>query len=236
MWVSRKIKYLRKLTHKTYSGICQTEIKIMFFFPYLIIHWQNKLAKAMKMRKPPGTLGLKKFGSGKLWIKKVWAPNIFFNVLTFFTIFSHFLTIFNNFWPCLTIFYHFWQLLPYSKLLTIFEHLFTMFGKNWKLTKQLKKKLIFLKHLLTIFAIFLPFWTLFFTIFEHFWQFLNMLTILEHFWPYLNILAIIDHFWQFFTILPFLPNPTKDPNLTNDTGSAFFNFLCITNLRTDWHG
>ena len=30
----------------------------------------NKLAKARKMRKPPGTLGLKKFGPGKIWVKK----------------------------------------------------------------------------------------------------------------------------------------------------------------------
>ena len=30
----------------------------------------NKLAKARKMRKPPGTLGLKKFGPGKFWVKK----------------------------------------------------------------------------------------------------------------------------------------------------------------------
>ena len=36
----------------------------------------NKLAKARKMRKPPGTLGLKKFGPGKLWVKKVWAQNV----------------------------------------------------------------------------------------------------------------------------------------------------------------
>ena len=32
--------------------------------------FQNKLAKARKMRKPPGTLGLKKFGLGNLWSKK----------------------------------------------------------------------------------------------------------------------------------------------------------------------
>ena len=29
------------------------------------------------MRKPPGALGLKKFGSGKLRVGKVWAYNIF---------------------------------------------------------------------------------------------------------------------------------------------------------------
>ena len=35
----------------------------------------NKLAKARKMRKPPGTLGLKKFGPGKIWVKNVWTQN-----------------------------------------------------------------------------------------------------------------------------------------------------------------
>ena len=38
--------------------------------------FQNKLAKARKMRKPPGTLGLKKFGPGKYWVTKVWVQNI----------------------------------------------------------------------------------------------------------------------------------------------------------------
>ena len=36
----------------------------------------NKLAKARKIRKSPGTLGLKKFGAGKLWIEK-FGPKIF---------------------------------------------------------------------------------------------------------------------------------------------------------------
>ena len=36
----------------------------------------NKLAKARKMRKPPGTLRLKKFGPGKFWVEKVWAQHI----------------------------------------------------------------------------------------------------------------------------------------------------------------
>ena len=36
----------------------------------------NKLAKARKMRKPPGTPGLKKFGPGKFWVEKVWAQKI----------------------------------------------------------------------------------------------------------------------------------------------------------------
>ena len=36
----------------------------------------NKLAKARKTCKWPGTLGLKKFGPGKLQVKKVWAQNI----------------------------------------------------------------------------------------------------------------------------------------------------------------
>ena len=36
----------------------------------------NKLAKARKTRKSPGTLGLKKFWPGKLWVKKkVWTLN-----------------------------------------------------------------------------------------------------------------------------------------------------------------
>ena len=35
----------------------------------------NKLAKARKMRKPPGTLGLKKFGPEKIWVGNVWTQN-----------------------------------------------------------------------------------------------------------------------------------------------------------------
>ena len=41
----------------------------------------NKLAKARKTRKSPRTLGLKKFGPGKLRVKKVWAQNIFIDFL-----------------------------------------------------------------------------------------------------------------------------------------------------------
>ena len=36
---------------------------------------KNKLAKARKMRKPPGMLGLKKFGPGKIWVENVWIQN-----------------------------------------------------------------------------------------------------------------------------------------------------------------
>ena len=36
---------------------------------------ENKLAKARKMRKPPGTLGLKKFVPGKIWVENVWTQN-----------------------------------------------------------------------------------------------------------------------------------------------------------------
>ena len=36
----------------------------------------NKLAKARKMRKPPVTLSLKKFGPGKFRVEKVWSQNI----------------------------------------------------------------------------------------------------------------------------------------------------------------
>ena len=35
----------------------------------------NKLAKARKMRKPPGMLGLKNFGPGKIWVENVWTQN-----------------------------------------------------------------------------------------------------------------------------------------------------------------
>ena len=38
--------------------------------------FKNKLAKARKMRKPPGTLVLKKFRPGKFGIGKVWAQHI----------------------------------------------------------------------------------------------------------------------------------------------------------------
>ena len=41
----------------------------------------NKLAKARKTRKSPGTLGFKKFGLGKLRVQKVWGHNIFVNFL-----------------------------------------------------------------------------------------------------------------------------------------------------------
>ena len=42
---------------------------------------ENKLTKSRKTRKSPGTLGLKKFGSGKLRVEKVWAQNTFINFL-----------------------------------------------------------------------------------------------------------------------------------------------------------
>ena len=37
----------------------------------------NKLAKARKMRKLPGTLSLKKFGLGNLWVEKVFGSKKF---------------------------------------------------------------------------------------------------------------------------------------------------------------
>ena len=37
--------------------------------------FKNKLAKARKMRKPPSTLGLKKFGPGKIWVENSWTQN-----------------------------------------------------------------------------------------------------------------------------------------------------------------
>ena len=36
---------------------------------------KNKLAKARKMRKLPGTLVLKKFGPDEIWVKNVWTQN-----------------------------------------------------------------------------------------------------------------------------------------------------------------
>ena len=42
----------------------------------------NKLAKARKKRKLPGTLGLKKFWPGKLRVTKVWFQHIYINFLT----------------------------------------------------------------------------------------------------------------------------------------------------------
>ena len=41
----------------------------------VMIGMKNKLPKARKMRKPPGTLGLKKFGPGKFWVENVWTQN-----------------------------------------------------------------------------------------------------------------------------------------------------------------
>ena len=41
----------------------------------IVLKIENKLAKARKMRKPPGTLSLKKFGLGNLWVEKVWTQN-----------------------------------------------------------------------------------------------------------------------------------------------------------------
>ena len=41
----------------------------------------NKLAKARKTRKSPGTLGFKKFGPGKLRVQQVWGQNISINFL-----------------------------------------------------------------------------------------------------------------------------------------------------------
>ena len=44
----------------------------------------NKLAKARKTRTLPGTLDLKKFGLGKLWVKKVFMSKKFFGSKKFF--------------------------------------------------------------------------------------------------------------------------------------------------------
>ena len=44
---------------------------------------KNKLAKARKTRTSPNTLGLKKFGLGKLWVRKVFQPKNTFGKYTF---------------------------------------------------------------------------------------------------------------------------------------------------------
>ena len=68
--------------------------------PFIIIIEDNKLAKAQKTRKSPGTLGLKKFGLGKLGVKKVWAQHICINFLAeldnFKKINFHFVSIFSG--------------------------------------------------------------------------------------------------------------------------------------------
>ena len=46
-----------------------------------LIMYRNKLAKARKTSKSPGTLVLKKFGPGKLWVEKVWVQNMFIDFL-----------------------------------------------------------------------------------------------------------------------------------------------------------
>ena len=60
--------------------------KITVIRPYLLYKndsdiLKNKLAKARKTRKSPDTLGLKKFGPGKLWVEKVWSKNMFIDCL-----------------------------------------------------------------------------------------------------------------------------------------------------------
>ena len=39
------------------------------------LFYANKLAKARKMRKPPGTLSLKKLGPGNIYVANVWTQN-----------------------------------------------------------------------------------------------------------------------------------------------------------------
>ena len=62
-------RYLLDFHSQLFTGLSQ---------PTVITHCQtqnmivlNKLAKARKTRTSPSTLGLKKFGLGKLWVKKV---------------------------------------------------------------------------------------------------------------------------------------------------------------------
>ena len=64
------------------SNICWFSQQVLSTFPskvtnYSCLGWThlNKLAKARKMRKPPGTLGLKRFWPGNIWIENVWTQN-----------------------------------------------------------------------------------------------------------------------------------------------------------------
>ena len=61
------IKFMNAQTLKVLVNTASVGAKTIFV---------NKLAKARKMRKPPGTLGLKKFRPGKFGVKKVWAQHI----------------------------------------------------------------------------------------------------------------------------------------------------------------
>ena len=56
------------------TTLCWMAVFMLSSFIYQC-HSQNKLAKARKMRKPPGMLSLKKFGLGNLWVEKVWTQN-----------------------------------------------------------------------------------------------------------------------------------------------------------------
>ena len=62
--------------------MCSNYISFSIGFFYSI----NKLAKARKMRKPPGTLGLKKFWPGKRFGSKMFGPKILAYLHTFILI------------------------------------------------------------------------------------------------------------------------------------------------------
>ena len=56
----------------------------MLSFYVTQIQIKNKLAKARKTRTSPSTLGFKKFGLGRLWVKKVFVSKMFFGSKKFF--------------------------------------------------------------------------------------------------------------------------------------------------------
>ena len=61
---------------------CLTFFLIIFLTVILTFFKKNKLAKARKTRTSPSMLGLKKFGLGKLWVKKVFLKYTFKNTLS----------------------------------------------------------------------------------------------------------------------------------------------------------
>ena len=57
--------YIQSYKHSSITVADFSAVYLIYIFPVL----RNKLAKAQKMRKPPGKLGLKKLGPGKIWVE-----------------------------------------------------------------------------------------------------------------------------------------------------------------------
>ena len=71
------IVFLAKSLHDDsidYMKVHHVDVKTLIIYDNISV---NKLAKARKTRTSPGTLGLKKFGLGMLWVKKVFGKYTF---------------------------------------------------------------------------------------------------------------------------------------------------------------